>query len=189
MRHRAAAAVVAGGQGIGYVRLDQGSVEQIRSMFRHFNVRFDLVIEDGSHHPVHQRNCLVETVPYVRPGGVYVLEDIHTAHPSHALYQALGRPSVVGPLHLLLALEHFQARGIAPDTVAIDRLAGNSLFTRQDVELIASRVSAIEIYKRATLPLKCYNCGTSNFDFATLRCTCGTTLYAEADSMTAVLHL
>ena len=158
------------GKGIGYVRLDQGSVADLKRLFGHLKVRFDLVIEDGSHHPVHQRNCLVEAIPHVRPGGIYVLEDIHTAHPSHTLYQQVGRPNVVGPLHLLLALEHFKTRGVTPEAGALDRLSSNSLFTRADVEMLASRIQGIEIYKRATLPLKCYNCRTSDFDFAALRC-------------------
>jgi hypothetical protein len=174
---------------VGYARLDQGAVEQLRRLFAHFKVQFDLVIEDGSHEPVHQRNCLVETLPHVRPGGMYILEDIQTSHPSHALYQKLRRPTVVGPLHLLLALEHLRARGAGVDEATLVRLTEDSLFSRDDVEKIAARVSGIELYKRATLPLRCYACGTSNFDFAALRCACGTRLFEDADSMTAVIRL
>ncbi len=117
---------------IGYARLDQGSVEQIRRLFQHLNRQFDLIIEDGSHKPVHQRNCLVEALPYVRASGMYILEDIHTAHPAHPLYRELQRPTVVGPLHLLLALEHLQANGAALDD-ATDRAAdaGFSVLARR----------------------------------------------------------
>ena len=85
----------------------------LRAVLAGLGMTFDLVIEDGSHHPIHQRNCLVETLPHVREGGLYILEDIHTAHPAHALYRWMGRDHVIGPLHLLLALEHLQAIGPA----------------------------------------------------------------------------
>ncbi|HEY6363137.1 MAG TPA: class I SAM-dependent methyltransferase [Vicinamibacterales bacterium] len=174
---------------IGYATLDQGSLEQIRRLFQHLNIRFDLIIEDGSHQPVHQRNCLVESLACVRPGGIYVLEDLHTAHPQHPLYRELGRSSVVGPLHLLLALEHLQANGRVIDEPTLSRLTGDSLFSREDVELVARRVASINLYRRATLPHRCYNCGSSDFDYGTLRCRCGADLYDEADSMSAVLHV
>jgi len=174
---------------IGYARLDQDSVDQIRRLFQHLKTQFDLIIEDGSHKPVHQRNCLVESLPWVRPGGLYILEDIHTAHPQHPLYRALERASVVGPLHLLLALEHLHANGAALDEDTIERLTADSLFSRDDVELVFRQVRAVDMYRRATLPHRCYQCGRSDFEYGTLRCRCGANLYDEADSMSALLHV
>ncbi len=174
---------------IGYARLDQGSVEQIRRLFQHLNRQFDLIIEDGSHKPVHQRNCLVEALPYVRASGMYILEDIHTAHPAHPLYRELQRPTVVGPLHLLLALEHLQANGAALDDATIARLTQDSLFSREDVELVFGRVRSVDVYRRATLPHRCYSCGKSEFEYGALRCRCGADLYGIADSMSAVLRV
>jgi hypothetical protein len=175
---------------IRYARLDQGSVEHLRELFRQAPGPFDLVIEDGSHHPVHQRNCLVETLPFVRPGGVYVLEDIHTSHPAHAMFRSLGRPGVVGPLHLLLALEHLRATGGDLDEAVIKQLTSESLFAREDVDLVVRCAQSVGLYRRATLPHRCYQCGTAaDFDFATLRCRCGTSLYEEADSISAVIHV
>jgi hypothetical protein len=39
----------------------------------------DLVIEDGSHHPAHQRDSLLESISYLRGGATYIVEDIHTS--------------------------------------------------------------------------------------------------------------
>ncbi len=39
----------------------------------------DVVIDDGGHQPEQQMVTLEETLPYLRPGGVYVCEDIHGA--------------------------------------------------------------------------------------------------------------
>ena len=60
------------------------------------------------------------------------------AHPRHPLYRALERAFVVGPLHLLLALEHL-ANGAALDEDTIKRLTADSLFSRDDVELVFGR--------------------------------------------------
>ena len=37
----------------------------------------DVVIDDGGHTPHQQRVTLEELLPHVRPGGVYICEDIH----------------------------------------------------------------------------------------------------------------
>jgi len=100
----------------------------------------------------------------------------------------LGGTDVVGPLHLLLALEHLRVNGSPLDEHATARLTADSLFSREDVELVFGRVHVIDLYMRATLPHRCYNCGTSDFDYGTLRCRCAD-LYDEADSMSAVLQV
>jgi hypothetical protein len=174
---------------IEYVTIDQGSVEQLRQFFEERALQFDLVIEDGSHQPIHQRNCLVETLPHVRPDGLYVLEDLHTSHPQHQLYRALGRTDVVGPLHLLLALEHLRSIGAELDEATLMQLSTSSLFKVADVDEIFRRIASIAIYKRSTLPRRCYRCGSSAFDYHALRCTCGVDVHDTADSMSAVLRL
>ena len=37
----------------------------------------DIVIDDGGHTPEQQRVTLEELLPYIRPGGVYLCEDVH----------------------------------------------------------------------------------------------------------------
>jgi predicted O-methyltransferase YrrM len=41
---------------------------------------FDLVVDDGSHIWAHQIATLRALLPLVRPGGAYVLEDLHTSY-------------------------------------------------------------------------------------------------------------
>ena len=176
-------------EGILYVQMDQGSREQIRAVFRLAEATFDLIIEDGSHFPEHQRNCLVESLPHVRSGGIYVLEDIHTSHPQNPMFLQLGRPALVGPLHLLLAIEHLRSTGAPLDDTALTRLSTSSLFSRDEVQLVYQRCAEIRLFKRATLPHRCYRCGRSDYDFGALKCQCGVELYHPADSMTAVIHV
>lgn len=42
--------------------------------------RFDLIIEDASHLPAHQVETLDAFAPFLKPGGVYVVEDIDQYH-------------------------------------------------------------------------------------------------------------
>jgi Methyltransferase domain len=37
----------------------------------------DIVIDDGGHRPEQQRVTLEELLPYLRPGGIYICEDVH----------------------------------------------------------------------------------------------------------------
>jgi SAM-dependent methyltransferase len=46
----------------------------------------DVVIDDGSHRPDDQVATLEELLPHLRPGGVYICEDIHGPHNEFAAY-------------------------------------------------------------------------------------------------------
>lgn len=40
---------------------------------------FDVVVDDGGHRPEQQKTSFIHLFPHVKPGGLYFLEDIHTA--------------------------------------------------------------------------------------------------------------
>lgn len=42
-----------------------------------FNIMYDIVIEDGSHLPEHQIKHFVDFSKFVKPGGTYIIEDVH----------------------------------------------------------------------------------------------------------------
>ena len=48
----------------------------------------DVVIDDGGHTPEQQLVTLEETLPHLRPGGVYICEDIHGSFNRFAAYAA-----------------------------------------------------------------------------------------------------
>jgi hypothetical protein len=177
------------GPGIGYHVADQGDRPGIARLLRDLGRHFDLVIEDGSHLPQHQVNCLAETLPWVRPGGLYVLEDLHTSIPQHALYQQNCAPGTPNSLHLLLFIEHLRATGKALRPADAQRLAAPGLFTTVDVQQLTEAIAEVDLYHRATLPLRCYACGSDDFDPAALTCGCGVDFdVLGADSLTAVLR-
>jgi hypothetical protein len=45
--------------------------------FRHEHPDVDVVIDDGGHQPEQQLVTLEEMLPHIRPGGVYICEDVH----------------------------------------------------------------------------------------------------------------
>ncbi len=52
----------------------------------------DILIDDGGHLPVQQQITLEEMLPHLRPGGVYLCEDIHGANNQFTAYlQGLAR--------------------------------------------------------------------------------------------------
>ncbi len=177
------------GPGVAYRVADQADRPGIARLLRDLGRRFDLVIEDGSHVPQHQANCLAETLPWVRPGGLYVLEDLHTSVPRHAIYQQHCAPGTPDSLHLLLFIEHLRATGKPLRSADAQRLAAPGLFTPEDVRNLAEAIAAVDLYHRATLPLRCHACGGDDFDPLALTCRCGVDLdVLGTDSLTAVIR-
>mgnify|MGYP000504091436 CR=1 FL=1 len=41
---------------------------------------FDLIIDDGGHHTIHQQISLGFLFKYLNSGGTYIVEDLHTSH-------------------------------------------------------------------------------------------------------------
>lgn len=182
-------------ENIKYLYVDQGKPESIKDLFNKINSKLDLIIEDGSHIPVHQKNCLVESLQHMTSGGIYILEDIHTSHPEHINYTekksrfSKKKSGYISALHLLLCFEHLLINNMELENDLIEELSTKSLFTKSEISLIFNKISDIEIYKRATLPHKCYSCGSSNFNYHNLKCKCGVDIYSNSDSMTAILTI
>lgn len=59
---------------------DQGDNEQLLNVVRNTTTVYDLIIDDGSHLINHQMSTLGFLFPYVKEGGIYILEDLHTSH-------------------------------------------------------------------------------------------------------------
>ena len=65
---------------------DQLNINSIKKILKKFNTKFDLIIDDGWHHPQAQINSIICSLPYLNHGGVYITEDIvHDAYKSSIL--------------------------------------------------------------------------------------------------------
>ncbi|MFI9379840.1 class I SAM-dependent methyltransferase [Kutzneria sp. NPDC052558] len=60
------------------VKADQNDPEQLREIVERYGP-FDVIVDDGSHVNQHIHTSLRELFPHLRPGGVYVVEDLWTS--------------------------------------------------------------------------------------------------------------
>jgi hypothetical protein len=93
--------------------VDQSNLEDLgRLCARHGP--FDVVIDDGSHMWEHQITSFKTIFPFVRPGGLYIIEDLHTNFGDFTPhYRGVSSISCVDYLQKLVALK------VADDTVDI----------------------------------------------------------------------
>lgn len=180
---------------VEYRCVDQSNERDVAGFFSTI-ARPGLIIEDGSHIPSHQARCLRLGIETLLPGGVYILEDIHSSHPQHELYkEELGQqtppnkaqqhPTV---LSLLLCFEHLLRTGTPLSAQHLRQFSTAGFMTETQVRNLFNRIAHIEFYKRATLPTRCYACSSTNFNYADFRCECGVDLMKVADSMTAYIE-
>lgn len=59
---------------------DQGNIESLKATIREAN-EFDIVIDNGSHASYHQKITFETLYPAVKPGGYYIIEDLHFQPP------------------------------------------------------------------------------------------------------------
>lgn len=185
---------------IQYFQFDQSDRDKLRDFYE--NSQPDMIIEDGSHHPSHQAISLILGIEILKKnakGGIYILEDVHTSHPSHpSLKKKTSRFSLnrfsknhfVGNCFtLLLALEHLMSKGQALTNEIADDLAKDSIFTSEDVLSIGQNLKKIVLYRRTRLPSFCSGCGSDSFNYHKLKCVCGIEIFSDSDSMTFALFV
>jgi predicted O-methyltransferase YrrM len=178
------------GPKIFYAQVDQGDRPLVRELLAAIETPIDLIIEDGSHIPQHQAACLADGLARLRPGGLYIVEDMGTSHPAqqafahYSLREDRRQPNV---LNVLLAIQHLKdiGRDISPEICA--QLSAPDFFSIDEIAMLAASMGRVEIFKRTQLPLRCYVCGAVDFDYVEWRCRCGAELYEPADSMTALV--
>lgn len=58
---------------------DQSNRADIARFVEFSGGEFDIIIDDGSHKPMHQQLSLAFLFPHLKPGGQYIIEDLHVA--------------------------------------------------------------------------------------------------------------
>jgi len=87
-------------EGISVVIGDQADRNFWRT-FRESHPHVDVVIDDGGHTPEQQRVTLEEMLPHLRPGGIYICEDIHYTENEFAAFAA----GLVGELNARIHID------------------------------------------------------------------------------------
>ena len=61
------------------VVLDQSNEEQLKKFTEITDIQFDFILDDGSHHMRDQQITFAYLFKLLKPGGIYVIEDLHTS--------------------------------------------------------------------------------------------------------------
>ncbi len=71
------------GSGIQTFVADQSNRMDLERCIDTFGVNFDVILDDGGHAMDHQQVSLGYLFQYVKPGGLFIIEDIHTSLPKY----------------------------------------------------------------------------------------------------------
>lgn len=175
---------------IRYKQLDQENKDSIVNLFSEIGSMIDIIIEDGSHIPQHQAACLSLGFSSLRSKGIYILEDIHTCHfenPYYKKYCINNGDLKTNPLVLLLAIQDIKFKNKTINDEVVTSLSDDDFFSKDDIIKLFNSIDTISIYKRTSLPLKCWRCKGDKYNYKTLSCSCGEQLYKDDDSMTCII--
>ena len=59
---------------------NQSNIQDLDNFIKEHGGNFDLIIDDGGHHTIHQQISLGFLFKYLNSGGTYIVEDLHTSH-------------------------------------------------------------------------------------------------------------
>lgn len=124
------------GSYVELLRLDQTNRKQLRNM----PSNLDLIIDDGGHTMEQQQLTLVELFSHLKPGGTYILEDLHTSYPEYA--ETHGCTPENNTLQLLLDLQ--QSKFNENSEYFISKVEFNWLLLQlRDIEIVRVKDQSI----------------------------------------------
>jgi hypothetical protein len=99
---------------------DQANRDQLRSFIDKYGGDFDIVLDDGGHAMEQQQTSLGFFFKYVKPGGYYVIEDVHTSPPER--YQGYGvqddeKNSTLNMINSFIRQGRIQSQYLRPDEI------------------------------------------------------------------------
>ncbi|WP_424812648.1 class I SAM-dependent methyltransferase [Roseococcus sp. YIM B11640] len=135
------------------VHADQNNIIQLTELCM-TRGPFDVIVDDGSHRWDHQMTSLVTLLPFVKPGGYYILEDLHTSDAASAEgYRGLA---TISPVEYLADLSKrlCLTRSVGKANTEADRFLRAFMM---DLEFICWHTSTVvmrrkEIRAKATAP-------------------------------------
>lgn len=132
-------------------------------------MKFDIIIDDGSHLTSHQQKSLGFLFPFLKKGGVYVCEDLHTSY---------RHEFIDSDVTTLEMIEHYQKT----------KTMKCNLLSENEIDYLNKHVVDVVVYERSRNALQCYSCKKVNVEDK-LFCDCGVRLSPLEKSITSVfLH-
>jgi hypothetical protein len=124
---------------------DQANRDSLGRLLEATGSDFDLIVDDGGHAMAQQQVSLGVLFPHLRPGGMYIVEDLHTSFMSSINYYADGRLIHSAPTGVLgcLCTTYDLIRALADG-----RSLKSSYLTASELEALAAGVEGVEIFDR-----------------------------------------
>jgi demethylmacrocin O-methyltransferase len=102
---------------------DQSKREQLGAFLAKYPGPYDIVLDDGGHSMEQQQVSLGFLFPHVRPGGYYVVEDVHTSLPVFYPHRGFavaadGTNSTLLMLETFVRTGRFESRYLTPGEAA-----------------------------------------------------------------------
>jgi hypothetical protein len=147
-------------------RVDQGERDELVAMAEQVPGGFDVVIDDGSHRPDHQQITFGALFPYLKPGGVYFIEDLMRNGKGDSDKGRFSAPDVLNTRRVFRRFQHEGSfptpHAIGPDADAlgeqIDSLGFHvpriQVFTELRIDVRGRRAEPL------TDPMTVYKAGT-----------------------------
>jgi cephalosporin hydroxylase len=131
--------------GVIYVEGDQSDIPTLERIAGEFGP-FSIVIDDGSHVSDHQATTLRCLLPHMRPGGFYVVEDVHANLKSTGEQHKRGYGEDIWPDFILTWFERLRGGPTSSDTAG-GRLAFDVSGKTDDL-IIGKRAIALRVEVR-----------------------------------------
>lgn len=114
---------------------NQANREQLQVFVDSSGGHFDVIIDDGGHYMSHQQVSLGFLFDQVEPGGLFIIEDVHTSIPAY--YEGFGQDSTLSNTTLKIFLDYLVSENIE-----------SVYMTEEEEAYLEKNIEYIEIYKR-----------------------------------------
>jgi 23S rRNA U2552 (ribose-2'-O)-methylase RlmE/FtsJ len=140
--------------------------DKLQTIFK--DMKFDIIIDDGSHLTSHQQASLGFLFPYLKPNGIYICEDIHTS---------FSRDYIDTPITTFHMFDNFKIT----NTIVSD------VMDECQKKYLLENISCVEIYERKENAIMCYRCKSYNYHRVENCLLCNADLSASDRSITSIL--
>jgi len=154
------------GDGINKYLCSQDDFEKLNKIFE--NLKFDIIIEDGSHMTSHQQSSLGFFFNFLNKNGIYICEDLHTSYITNFIDTKI---TTIDIIENYCKTKNFTCE----------------LLNNEQIEYLNKNILDIVIFKRDKNAIKCYNCQNNNDNLESCF-YCNTNLSPFDESITSIIR-
>jgi len=143
----------------------QDDFEQLQNIFN--NIKFDIIIEDGSHITSHQQSSIGFFFPFLNKKGIYICEDLHTSYYKNYIDTNITTMEMI---------EYYQQNKVIKSDI-IDNVQR---------EYLNENILDLQLHERTENALMCYQCKQQNNDNLEYCSKCNTILSPSNKSITSI---